>query len=178
VKTIGWRLLPVLLFFIISVLLWRGLALDPHQLPSVQLGNALPLFKLPDLHHPDLVVDSTKFRDRVRLLNVWASWCAACIEEQVFLMQLARQGIAIEGLNYKDDPAQALLWLKKWGDPYQHIASDVAGNVAIDLGVYGAPETFIIDKHGVIRYRHAGIISQEVWTNDLLPLIQQLEQHA
>jgi cytochrome c biogenesis protein CcmG/thiol:disulfide interchange protein DsbE len=177
-KKMGWKILPILLFLVISVFLWRGLSLDPSHLPSVQIGKALPAFTLPELKNPSLVFKSSQLRGQVVLLNVWASWCAACMEEQVFLMQLAREGIPIYGLNYKDNTSEALEWLRQWGNPYKRIVSDTEGTVAIDLGVYGAPETFIIDKKGIIRYRYAGVMSQKVWLKEMLPLIKQLEQHS
>lgn len=177
-KKISWKILPVLLFFIISIFLWRGLSLDPHHLPSAQLGRDLPSLNVPQLHNPEHTFNAEQFQGQVVLLNVWASWCSACVEEQVFLMQLAREGVSIYGLNYKDRPANALKWLKQWGNPYKDIASDLDGTKAIDLGVYGAPETFIIDKKGTIRYRYAGIMNQEIWSKDMLPLIKKLEQQV
>lgn len=177
-KKIGWKVVPILLFLVISVFLWRGLSLDPHHLPSVQVGKQVPSFILPELENPSIMFNSQQLRGTVSLLNVWASWCAACVEEQVFLLQLARQGVPIYGLNYKDDSSQAMQWLKQWGNPYKTIAIDPQGTVAIDLGVYGAPETFIIDKKGIIRYRHAGIMTQELWLKELLPLIKELEQQG
>jgi cytochrome c biogenesis protein CcmG, thiol:disulfide interchange protein DsbE len=177
-KKIGWKAVPILLFLVISVFLWRGLSLDPHHLPSVQLGKQLPSFALPELENPSILFHSHQLRGTVSLLNVWASWCAACVEEQVFLLQLARQDVPIYGLNYKDDSSQARHWLKQWGNPYKNSVNDTQGTVAIDLGVYGAPETFIIDKKGVIRYRHAGILTQALWIKEMLPLIKELEQQG
>lgn len=175
-KKISWKAAPIILFVAISVFLWRGLSLDPHHLPSVQVGKTLPSFSLPELASPSELFRSDQLRGKVVLLNVWASWCAACVEEQVFLMQLARQGVVIYGLDYKDNPNEARQWLKQWGNPYQVIASDRQGRAAIDLGVYGAPETFVVDKQGIIRYRHAGVLTQNLWLNELLPLMNQLEQ--
>lgn len=175
-KKIGWRIIPVVIFLILSVFLWRGLSLDPHHLPSVQVGKALPDFTLPQLQNPQAVFSSTALRGQVILLNVWASWCEACVEEQVFMMQLAREGIPLYGLNYKDHATDALQWLAQWGNPYKLIAQDINGRAAIDLGVYGAPETFVIDKQGIIRYRHVGIMTQEAWQKDILPLMKKLEQ--
>lgn len=174
-KKIGWRIIPIILFVLLSVFLWRGLSLNPRDLPSVQLGKLLPDFTLPQLQHPDAFFSSNTLREQVVLLNVWASWCAACTDEQVFMLQLAREGVPIYGLNYKDQPEEALQWLAQWGNPYKMIAQDREGKVAIDLGVYGAPETFVIDKKGIIRYRHAGVMNQEVWQKEILPLMNQLE---
>ncbi|WP_454784080.1 DsbE family thiol:disulfide interchange protein [Legionella sp. WA2024007413] len=175
-KKIGWKVIPIALFLLLCVFLWRGLSLNPHELPSVQLGKALPEFSLPQLQDPNSFFNSNQLRDQVLLLNVWASWCAACIDEQVFMLQLAREGIPIYGLNYKDKANDALRWLEQWGNPYKLIIQDQDGKVAIDLGVYGAPETFVVDKKGVIRYRHAGVLTQEVWLKEVLPLIKQLDQ--
>lgn len=175
-KSIGWKLIPVTLFLLLSFFLWRGLSLDPHKLPSVQLGKSLPVFTVPQLQNPEAAFSSSTLRQQVVLLNVWASWCEACVEEQVFMMQLAREGVPIYGLNYKDRSADAMQWLAQWGNPYKLIGQDTEGKVAIDLGVYGAPETFVIDKQGIIRYRHVGIMTQDVWIKEIAPLMKQLEQ--
>lgn len=175
-KKIGWKVIPIFLFILLSVFLWRGLYLNPHHIPSAQIGKLVPDFKLPQLQNSDIYFSSNQLRNQVILLNVWASWCSACIEEQVFLLQLAREGIRIYGLNYKDKTSDALHWLAEWGNPYTLIFQDRKGKVAIDLGVYGAPETFLIDKKGIIRYRHAGIMTQSVWLKEILPLMKKLEQ--
>lgn len=172
---IGWRITPLILFVLLSLFLWRGLSLNPHELPSVQLGRAIPDFSLPELQHPDIFFNSAQIRNQVVLLNIWASWCNACSDEQVFLLQLAREGVPIYGINYKDNPDDALQWLAQWGNPYTLIVQDKEGKTAIDLGVYGAPETFLIDKKGTIRYRHAGVLTQELWQKEILPLMKQLE---
>lgn len=175
-KKLKWQFIPLIIFILLCVFLWRGLSLDPHHLPSVQLGKKLPEFTLPQLLNKEQLFKSAQLPHQVVLLNVWASWCQACVEEQVFLLQLAREGVPIYGLNYKDSDRNALEWLDRWGNPYKLIAQDPAGKVAIDLGVYGAPETFIIDKKGIIRYRHVGVMSQEIWLSTIQPLMKQLEQ--
>lgn len=177
-RKIGWRIIPIILFVLLSIFLWRGLSLNPRDLPSVQLGKLLPDFTLPQLQNPEAFFSSNTLREQVVLLNVWASWCAACTDEQVFMLQLAREGVPIYGLNYKDQSEEALRWLAQWGNPYKMIGQDRDGKVAIDLGVYGAPETFVIDKQGLIRYRHAGVMNQEVWQKEILPLMKQLELPA
>lgn len=176
-KTLHWRLLPLAIFVVLVIFLWRGLSLDPQKLPSAQLGKALPQFQLPLLGENKLF-NLKDMQGQVVLLNVWASWCAACVEEQVFLMKLARETVPIYGLNYKDNTENAQQWLKEWGNPYQAIAEDKEGRVAIDLGVYGAPETFLIDKKGVIRFRHVGVLDESSWTTDFLPRIKQLQGEA
>jgi cytochrome c biogenesis protein CcmG/thiol:disulfide interchange protein DsbE len=177
-KNLNWRIIPIAVFLLLSIFLWRGLSLDPHHLPSAQIGKALPVFNLPELLTPQTRFSSTQLRNKVVLLNVWASWCAACIEEQVFMLQLARQGVPIYGLNYKDKAEDAKQWLSQWGNPYQTIMQDKDGMVAIDLGVYGAPETFVIDKKGFIRYRHVGIITQTSWKKEIQPIMKKLEQEG
>ncbi|MDI1351334.1 MAG: DsbE family thiol:disulfide interchange protein [bacterium] len=177
-KKIGWRIIPVILFVVLSIFLWRGLSLDPQHIPSAQIGRAVPKFTLPVLAHPESMFHSKSLRGQVVLLNVWASWCGACMEEQVFMLQLAREGIPIYGLNYKDDEEDAMQWLGQWGNPFKVIMNDKEGRVAIDLGVYGAPETFIIDKKGIIRYRHVGIMNQDIWSKEMAPLMSQLEQQG
>lgn len=171
-----WRIIPIVFFLLLSVFLWRGLSLNPQHLPSVQIGKSLPERTLPQLEDPKKPFDFKALKGKVSLLNVWASWCEACVEEQVFMMQLARENIPIYGLNYKDKRRDALSWLSQWGDPYQLIGQDREGKAAIDLGVYGAPETFVIDKKGIIRYRHVGVMNDEVWFNTIVPLMKQLEQ--
>ncbi|MDP3269388.1 MAG: DsbE family thiol:disulfide interchange protein [Legionella sp.] len=177
-KRFGWRVIPVGLFFLLGIFLWRGLSLDPHNVPSVQIGRSVPDFTLPELQNPDSFINSGILKEQVALLNVWASWCEACVEEQVFMLQLARDGVPIYGLNYKDKTNEALQWLSQWGNPYKLILQDSDGTVAIDLGVYGAPETFVIDKKGIIRYRHVGVMTQEIWTDKIAPLMNQLERSS
>lgn len=174
-NVVNWRVMPVVLFFALTVFLLRGLFLDPQTLPSVQIGRSLPSFKLPRLDSPDAFFTSKDLVNQVILINVWASWCEACAEEQVVLLQLSRQGVPIYGINYKDKTDQAKSWLTQWGNPYQLIGEDKKGRVAIDLGVYGAPETFVVDKKGIIRYRHVGILTQAVWMKTIKPLMDSLE---
>lgn len=167
------RILPVLIFFGLAGFFWRGLDLDPHQLPTPKIGKALPRFDLPLLvglktqhFHSDL------FRNHYTVLVVWASWCETCRDEQEFLLTLARQAqISLYGLNYKDDPAQARRWLADWGNPFQVIGLDKDGTFALELGVYGTPETYLIDKQGLIMHRYAGALTAEVWRKEFLPLL-------
>ncbi len=175
-RKIGWRIIPIFLFLLLSIFLWRGLSLDPHHLPSAQIGKSLPEFKIKQLEDPALNFEKNNLQGRVALLNVWASWCEACVEEQAFMMQLAHNGVPIYGLNYKDKSEDAKQWLSQWGNPYQLIGQDQDGRVAIDLGVYGAPETFVIDKKGIIRYRHVGIMDQDAWSKHVAPLMNELER--
>ncbi|MFA5960100.1 MAG: DsbE family thiol:disulfide interchange protein [Tatlockia sp.] len=172
-----WRLIPIALFVGLLFFFWRGLSLEPHKLPSVLLNQPLPAFTLPALNQEGFLTPE-RMKGHIALLNVWASWCAACVEEEVFLMQLAREGVPIFGLNYKDTTKDASLWLSEWGNPYQIIGQDKKGLVAIDLGVYGAPETFLIDKKGIIRYRHVGILDEKAWKTQFLPRMAQLQGEA
>ncbi|KTC81330.1 DsbE family thiol:disulfide interchange protein [Legionella brunensis] len=172
-----WRLFPLIIFAALVVFLWRGLSLEPQTLPSAQIGKLLPDFQLTTLGNEQLLTPEI-FRGQVVLLNVWASWCSACVEEQVFLMRLSREGVPIYGLNYKDDTNNAKRWLNEWGNPYRAIGEDHEGKLAIDLGVYGAPETFLIDKKGVIRYRHVGILDEKAWSAEFLPQMKLLLEEA
>lgn len=167
-KYMTWGFLPVVLFGILAFFFWRGLSLDPQNLPSAQLGKLLPVFSLNTLDDEG-VFSPESMRGKPAILHVWASWCTTCAEEQVFLLKLAQSGVPFYGLNYKDDRRDARQWLKTWGNPYRLSGRDVDGRVAIDLGVYGTPETFLVDAEGMIRYRHVGALNAEVWERIVLP---------
>ncbi len=170
-------LLPLGLFAALLILLGVGLTLNPREVPSPLVGRPAPTFTLPRLDDPETPFDSAeRLRGRVSLFNVWASWCVACRQEHPFLMQLARQGVTIYGLDYKDTREAGLQWLERLGNPYRAVAFDAAGKVAIDWGVYGVPETFVIDKQGVIRYKHIGPITPKDWEEKLGPLVAYLEK--
>lgn len=167
--------LPLVLFLCVIIVLWRGLSLHPNQLPSPLIDKPAPVFQLPVLSKG--TVSNKIFLGKVSLLNVWATWCEACAEEHEFLLRLANdEHIVIYGLNYKDDPLAAKKWLTQYGNPYQTVAIDRDGTVAIDWGVYGTPETFVIDKKGVVRYKHIGVVTAEVWEQKLKPLMIKLEK--
>lgn len=166
------RFLPFILFMGLAIFLWRGLSLEPQTLPSSQIGRSLPEFKVPVLGDPSRNFSSSELSGPL-LLNVWASWCSACTEEQIFLMKIAKD-IPVYGLNYKDTPESAMKWLEDWGNPYTLTGEDINGKAAMDLGVYGTPETFLIDASGVIRLRHAGILTEAVWKEKFLPELQSL----
>jgi cytochrome c biogenesis protein CcmG/thiol:disulfide interchange protein DsbE len=172
--SLHWRLIPFFLFIVLALLFWRGLELDPHHLPSAKIGQTLPNFKLTTLD--EKILTPSSMRGHPAIFNVWASWCMACADEQVTLMQLADKGVAIYGLNYKDTTENARAWLDEWGNPYQQVGEDVDGKVAINLGVYGAPETFLIDKNGVIQYRHVGALTMAAWEKEFMPRLKSLEQ--
>lgn len=170
------RTLPLLLFVMIMGVLWRGLSLHPSQIPSPLINKPAPTFSLPALLDAKKNVTNKDLLGRVTLVNVWATWCIACAEEHMTLLQLAHdEHVFFVGLNYKDDPDAAKKWLAHYGNPYQMIAIDQAGTIAIDWGVYGAPETFVIDKKGIIRYKHLGPIDADAWEHHLKPLMTQLQ---
>ncbi len=170
-------LLPLGLFAALLILLGIGLTLNPREVPSPLVGRPAPTFTLPRLDDPETPFDSAeRLRGRVSLFNVWASWCVACRQEHPFLMQLARQGVTIYGLDYKDTREAGLQWIERLGNPYRAVAFDTDGKVAIDWGVYGVPETFVIDKQGVIRYKHIGPITPKDWEEKLGPLVAYLEK--
>jgi len=168
-------IIPIGLFALLGVLLAYGLRLDPSKIPSPLVGKPLPAFSLPTLENPDKSLANADLQGKVILINVWASWCAACKQEHPVLMRMASEKrVPLIGLNYKDKRADALNVLKTDGNPYDLSIVDADGRVGIDWGVYGVPETFVIDKQGVIRYKYIGPISTEVWEKTLLPLVQKL----
>lgn len=168
-------IVPLIIFAALGLLLAYGLNLDPRKIPSPLIGKSLPAFSLPTVADPARKVGRDDMLGRVYLLNVWASWCVACRQEHPFLNELARnKTVAIIGLNYKDKREDALGWLGSLGNPYELSLSDTDGRLGIDLGVYGVPETFVIDKQGVIRYKQIGPLTPEDWEQKLLPLVREL----
>jgi len=176
-KVLALRLMPLFLFIILIGFFWYSLSLDPKKLPSAKLGKPLPNFVLPVLGNPNLKLSQNDLNGKISILNVWASWCSSCVDEQIFLLHLARIGVTIYGLNYKDNQDDAINWLSSWGNPYKLIGSDLDGKVAIDLGVYGAPETFLIDKFGTIRFRYAGVLTSKIWQQEFMPRINEMEHN-
>lgn len=168
-------LTPLVLFLALAALLYKGLALNPREVPSPLIGKPAPEFTLPDLKDTSRQLSHTDFQGKVSLLNVWATWCVSCRAEHPLLMQLARQGVTIYGLDYKDSREDAQRWLQRFGDPYVANAFDADGRVGIDWGVYGTPETFVIDQQGIIRHKHIGPLTEEAIQREILPLIQQLK---
>lgn len=169
-------ILPLALFLLLALALFWQLARnargdDPTALESVRIGKPLPAFSLPALRAPEERVSSTTLAQRgPLLLNVWATWCPTCRAEHQFLNRLAGQGVRIVGLNYKDDRQQAIDWLRDLADPYAQNLFDGDGMAGLELGVYGAPETFLIDGQGIVRYRHIGALDAHVWQEKLQPL--------
>jgi cytochrome c biogenesis protein CcmG/thiol:disulfide interchange protein DsbE len=170
-------LLPLAAFLVVAVFLLRGLWLNPREVPSPFIDKPAPPFVLTKLDAPDAKFSPADMKGQVWLLNVWASWCVACRQEHPLLVELAkRKAVPIIGLNYKDKPEAAAGWLAQWGNPYDLSVKDLDGRVGIDYGVYGVPETFVIDKNGVIRFKQIGPITEEVWTKKMLPLIEDLRR--
>ena len=174
----AWQyLLPLVIFAGLVWFMWQGLSLNPREIPSALINKPVPAFVLPLLHDPTKTLSAVDMKGKVWLLNVWGSWCVSCRYEHPVLNSLARKGVVpIIGLNWKDRPEDAKGWLVKFGDPYKLSVSDREGRVAIDFGVYGAPETFVIDKAGMIRYKHTGPISEEMMNQTLVPMIQGLNK--
>ena len=169
-------LLPLALFLGVSVLLLKGLGLNPRLVESPLIDKPAPTFSLQQLKNPDSTLSDLDFKGQVSLFNVWATWCVACRAEHPLLMDLARSGVVpVYGLNYKDERSAAISWLRRIGDPYQANAFDADGRVGIDWGVYGTPETFVIDKQGIIRYKHIGPLTREVMQQTILPLVEKLK---
>jgi cytochrome c biogenesis protein CcmG/thiol:disulfide interchange protein DsbE len=174
-------LLPLLLLAALLALLLAGLGRDPRAPASVQVGRAAPHFDAArlaaDADRSDIArFDSAELRGRVWLLNVWASWCAPCRDEHPALLRLAGAGVPVVGLNYKDAPDAARAWLQQSGDPYHANVVDAEGRIAIDYGVQGVPETFVIDRAGVVRWRHAGALTDADLQQRLLPLLAELKR--
>lgn len=169
--------IPLLIFVVLGGFLLRGLWLDPQALPSALVDKPLPVFALPALSD-GAQVNNKMVSGEVALFNVWATWCAACRVEHPFLQDLADQGVLIYGINYKDDPQAARRWLKQLGNPYRLTIMDEAGTLGLDLGVYGAPETYLVDARGIVRYRHVGVVDKGIWIERLKPVHDQLLAEA
>ena len=165
--------LPLFIFAVLALFLFRGLSLDPKELPSALIDRPLPEFALPalgtgrELNRADVVGE-------VSLLNVWATWCISCKVEHPYLQRLADEGVTIYGLNYKDEDMAALRWLAELGNPYRLNIADREGILGLDLGVYGAPETYVLDAEGIIRFRHVGVVDERVWQGVLKPVMDSL----
>jgi cytochrome c biogenesis protein CcmG/thiol:disulfide interchange protein DsbE len=172
-------LIPLAIFLVLAVFLAIGLTRDPHELKSVLINKPAPAFRVPELKAPDKTISNEDMRGKVWLLNVWASWCVACREEHPYLIKYSKSGVVpIYGLNYKDRREDALAWLGELGDPYTASAVDLDGRVGIDYGVYGAPETYVIDQAGMIRLKHVGPIMPDVWSEKILPVVQELNRQG
>jgi cytochrome c biogenesis protein CcmG/thiol:disulfide interchange protein DsbE len=170
-------LIPFGLFVVVVGFLAVGLTLNPRELPSPLVGKAAPEFSLPQLHDQEKMISSNDLKGKVWLLNFWASWCGGCKEEHPVLIRIAQSGeVPIYGMDYKDERSEALAWLKEWGNPYPVVAVDESGRVGINYGVYGVPETYVIDKAGVIRYKQIGPIREDILEKKILPLVRELQK--
>jgi len=170
-------LIPLALFGVVFAFLLAGLGLNPREVPSPLIGKPAPEFQLKKLHEPGQSFGTADMKGKVWLLNVWASWCVACREEHPYLVELARTKIVpLVGLDYKDEPAAGIQWLRQHGDPYDLSVVDRDGRVGLDYGVYGVPETFVIDKAGIIRYKHIGPVNAESLEKKIIPLVRELQK--
>jgi cytochrome c biogenesis protein CcmG/thiol:disulfide interchange protein DsbE len=163
------------LFGVLAWFLFSGLSLNPREVPSPLIGKPAPDFQLVRLDDPDKPVRRDDLLGKPWIMNVWASWCAPCREEHPVVIDLARRGgVPVVGLNYKDRPGDARNWLQRLGDPYAVTLVDFDGKVGIDFGVYGVPETFVIDAQGIIRYKHVGVLTPAVVSERIEPLLRKL----
>ena len=172
-------ILPLMAFLVMVIFLGIGLKLDPHEVPSPLINKPAPAFTLPQLHEPQKTFSPADMKGKVWLLNVWASWCVSCRQEHVYLTEFARNGsMNLMGLNYKDEPAAAMQWLERLGNPYKISISDIDGMAGLDWGVYGVPETFIIDKKGIVRHKQTGPVDPTILQTIIMPLIEQLNRES
>lgn len=169
--------IPLVVFVILVGFLYVGLGRNPREVPSPLIDKPAPPFRLAQLHEPTKMLGTDDMRGRVWLLNVRASWCVSCRVEHPLLVELAKTGVVpIVGLNYKDKPEEGKTWLAQLGNPYVASVMDTDGRVGIDFGVYGVPETFVIDKQGTIRYKHIGPLTVESIEKKILPIVRQLQR--
>jgi cytochrome c biogenesis protein CcmG/thiol:disulfide interchange protein DsbE len=169
-------LIPLAVFVVLVGFLVVGLGLKPREVPSPLVGKPAPEFRLQQLHDSEKILTSKENLGKVWLLNVWASWCVSCREEHPLLVELAKSGIVpVYGLNYKDQRDDALRWLRQFGDPYTISIVDPEGRTGLDYGVYGVPETYVIDKNGVIRYKQIGPVTVDALQTKILPLVKELQ---
>lgn len=166
--------LPLFIFIALALLFWRGLFLEPQEMPSALLNKPVPPFSLPKVADNNQIVRKEDLPREPHLLNVWATWCIACRVEHPYLNALAERGVPIVGVNLKDDEKAALAWLQKFHNPYRFSLADREGRLSLDLGVFGAPETFLVDAGGTIRCKHVGIVDDKVWQTKLQPLYEKL----
>jgi cytochrome c biogenesis protein CcmG/thiol:disulfide interchange protein DsbE len=169
-------LLPLIAFACLVGMFVVGLTMDPSRIPSPLIGNPAPDYALPSLQDPDVMVGSANFAGKVALVNIWATWCPGCRQEHGFLMELAADNVVpIYGLNWRDNRPDALQWLHGLGNPYVNSGFDEDGRVGIDWGAYGAPETFLLNSDGMVVHKHIAPLTREIWEQEFMPLIRQLE---
>jgi cytochrome c biogenesis protein CcmG/thiol:disulfide interchange protein DsbE len=166
--------IPLLIFLVVAIFLYKGLSLEKDVIPSALVGKSFPVFSLPNLEGDSIL--TKKQIVGPALVNIWATWCPSCYDEHTYLNTLSSSGVVIYGINYKDEDKAALDWLKHMRNPYKLIISDKDGRLGIDLGVYGAPETFIIDKNGSIVFRYVGPIDENVWDTKIKKIYNKLDK--
>jgi len=171
--------LPLIVFLLVGIFLYKGLSMDPSARESALIGQPLPEFSLPRLTNPNLLVTREDLMGEVFLLNVWGSWCPSCYDEHEEIVRMAQAGVPIVGLNYKDEPAKAFRYLSQLGNPYTQILVEEDGlrELAFNLGVYGAPETFLIDSEGIVRYHLAGVITPQLVDQVIMPEVQKWQKN-
>ena len=167
--------IPVCIFALLAGFFWRGLSLDPTAMPSALVDKPVPSFALPTVMDSNKIIKDTDLLGQSYLLNVWATWCVTCRHEHPYLNELAENGVPIYGVNYKDDVVEAQRWLTNLGDPYVATIVDADGRLGIDLGVFGAPETYFVDQQGIIRYKHVGVVDPTVWQETIKPLFDRYQ---
>ena len=171
------KLIPLGIFVVLVVFLAIGLTRDPHEIPSPLIGKPAPMFNAPLLQTPEQQFSAKDMLGQVWLLNTWASWCVACRQEHPILVEFAKtKTLPIVGLDYKDQNPEGLKWLARFGNPYDQAITDKDGRIGIDFGVYGVPESFLIDKAGVIRYKQIGPVTEEALRDKIVPLIRELQK--
>jgi len=167
--------IPLFIFAVLSLLFWKGLQMDPTELPSALIGRPVPDFQMSTVTEPQRLVSREDLKGHdYALINVWATWCGPCRIEHPFLVQLAEQGIPIFGVNARDELDLAQQWLSERGDPYRFSIFDPEGKLGLDMGVYGYPETFLIDANGTVLQRKTSVLDERVWREDFLPIIEKL----
>jgi len=171
--------IPFLVFVLLLLFFWKGLGVDPRQVPSALINQPMPNFALPSLEKPEQKLDRRLFLGELSVLHVWASWCGTCQSEHPFWVDIAKEsGVKLYALLYKDAQLSALAWLKQHQNPYAQIINDESGRLSMDLGIFGVPETFLIDSEGVVRYKLSGPIDKRRWTQEFVPRIQLLNRRS
>lgn len=165
--------IPLLIFLVLAGFLLRGLSIDPKELPTALKDRPFPAFELPALAPAKRILGVADLKGPA-LVNVWATWCPSCRVEHGQLLAIAAEGVPVYGVNYKDERSAALAWLEQLGDPYRFNIFDPEGSLGMDLGVYGAPETYVIDAEGVIRYKRVGVVTEELWRDTIRPMIRAM----
>ncbi len=171
-----YKWIPLIIAIGLALVLYTAIGKDPTKLETARLNDPIPVFELSALQDESRLITQNDLKGKVFLLNVWATWCPACRSEHGYLVNLSNKGIPIVGLNYKDERPAAKAWLDRLGDPYTFNIFDPQGKLGFDLGVYGAPETYLIDKKGFVRFRHVGVVDDRVWSQTLEPLFTKLSK--